>query len=293
MPLNPPPVVAKAPAEKILDAAVPAARFVNRAWARRKDLFQGMDLPHEWRLTKIDIREGYDLRRSFRAIGRKIDNDGKAVILSLRRKRDSKAGKVCLEILSKETSLGHRLLIGPDGPVFGTPQISGGLVTGVTPARFTLKEAVELYARDGLNVGTLRLDLARIGERHRVESIQKKSDGQYTAAGVTCRRRIYQGVDFTCVVFTTDADSSGKSMTNQIEHLAEETSRGLTCHPATVRWYEHRTDEQIAAGYKQDRSFMRVRFISTGGFQNPEWWDCGLDAVDKKLKEIVGNEETH
>lgn len=294
MPLDPAPIVPRCRAEKVLDMPDRVGTFLGEMTEALKDPFGGLDLGNALDRAKINLHEAYDLRNTFRRIGQEFDGEGQAIILALRKRAkgvDGGGEKSSIEVLSDlVSSRGNCMMIGPEGPLYGSPQRSGDRIVGTTQSRFTLKEALEFFSGHEFCAGALRLRVRELAKRCRAESAHLVSDGQFSAAGATCRRRIYEGVDFRCIVFTSDRNSGGKSITNVFEDLAQETAAEFRIAPNYVRWYEHRTDETTMDGYEQNGCFQLVRFNSSSGLQNPQWYVCDPEFGDA-IRSLIESEE--
>lgn len=115
-------------------------------------------------------------------------------------------------------------------------------------------------------------------------SIELISDANINAAHSSCRRRVFCTDDLTAIVFTSDAESYGRSLTNIFEDFAQATVDELKLDPTQVRWFEHRTDEETGSGYKQTPKFEEVKFKS-GALQEPQWHPS--DSFGASLRALI------
>ena len=94
-----------------------------------------------------------------------------------------------------------------------------------------------------------------------------------------CRLRIYDCRGSHVVVFTWDAQSSGTSITNQLEVVAKMVCEEYHLDPNAVLWFEH-----YVKGFLPGPSYKRAIFsFPKDQFFDPEWEEFDLPQLEKMI----------
>ncbi len=113
-----------------------------------------------------------------------------------------------------------------------------------------------LMARNAATTSLSIQDLSITPPDVRVIRPQEK----FEAGGAVCRRVILRVNDEVAVVFISDDQAEGRSITNQVLALAQKSLPDITEVPLQkIRWYERRTGGRTGSGVPQSRCFDEVR----------------------------------
>ena len=99
-------------------------------------------------------------------------------------------------------------------------------------------------------------------------------------SGSNCRLRLYQCQAGYIAVVSWDEQSTGTSISNQIELLAKMVCETYHLVPNTVFWFEH-----YVSGIVPGPSYKQVTFSQqVGPFSDPKWEEFTL----QELEELIG-----